>query len=248
MSNSDFWKNYKERKLISSEKYSRINQAINIKTGKYEVIKEIDKYNVNIEELKKEMKRKKNEENIVKINAIKEDNNLFYMIMDLYSYNLENYLKIRDKPLSINEIKEILLQLNKIFKKLNEENIIYGNLKLSNILINLDEINKISLCYYDSIKFYNKSESSMTNKRINYNLSPEIIKDGIYNNNKSDIWSLGIIIYYMLTKKYLYEGKNEYLLYNNIISQNINDKLSENEELNDLLIKMLKININERIS
>ena len=52
----------------------------------------------------------------------------------------------------------------------------------------------------------------------------------------------------MLTKKYLYEGNNEYQLYNNIISQNINDKLSENEELNDLLIKMLKININERIS
>ena len=140
MSNSDFWKNYKERKLISSENYSRIYQAINIKTGKYEAIKEMNKYNVNIEELKKEIERMKNEENIVKINEIKEDNNLFYMIMDLYSYNLENYLKIRDKPLSINEIKEILLQLNKIFKKLNKENIIYGNLKLSNILINLDEI------------------------------------------------------------------------------------------------------------
>ena len=40
------------------------------------------------------MKRKKNEENIVKINEIKEDKYLFYMIMDLYSFNLENYLKI----------------------------------------------------------------------------------------------------------------------------------------------------------
>ena len=40
MSNIDIWKNYKERKLISSENYSRIYQAINIKTGKYEVIKE----------------------------------------------------------------------------------------------------------------------------------------------------------------------------------------------------------------
>ena len=172
------------------------------------MIKEISKYkcNINIEELKKEIKRKKNEENIVKINEIKEDNNIFYMIMDLYSFNLENYLKIRDKPLSINEIKEILLQLNKILKKLNEENIIYGNLKLSNILINIDEKNKIliKLCYYDSIKFYKKSESSMSDRRINYTNSPEIIKDGKYNNNKSDIWSLGIIIYYMLTKKYLY--------------------------------------------
>ena len=120
MSNIDIWKNYKERKLISSENYSRIYRAINIKTGKYVVIKEIskDKCNINIEELKKEIERMKNEENIVKINEIKEDNDFFYMIMDLYSYNLENYLKIRDKPLSINEIKEILLQLNKILKKL----------------------------------------------------------------------------------------------------------------------------------
>ena len=92
MSNTDFWKNYKERKSINSENYSRIYRAINIKTGKYEVIKEINKYNINIEELKKEMKRKKNEENIVKINEIKEDNNLFYMIMDLYSYDLEIFI------------------------------------------------------------------------------------------------------------------------------------------------------------
>ena len=89
MSNSDFWKNYKERKLISSENYSRIYQAINIKTGKNEVIKEINKYNVNIEELKKEIERMKNEENIVKINAIKKNDEIFYMIMDLYSFNLE---------------------------------------------------------------------------------------------------------------------------------------------------------------
>ena len=43
MSNSDFWKNYKERKLISSD--SRTYQAMNVKTGKYEVIKERDRKN-----------------------------------------------------------------------------------------------------------------------------------------------------------------------------------------------------------
>ena len=52
----------------------------------------------------------KNEENIVKINEIKEDNDFFYMIMDLYSFNLENYLKIRDTPFSINEIKIITIK------------------------------------------------------------------------------------------------------------------------------------------
>ena len=59
----------------------------------------------------------------------------------------------------------------------------------------------------------------MSDKRLNYTISPEIIKDGIYNNNKSDIWSLGIIIYFMLFKEYPYYGKNEILLMKDIISK-----------------------------
>ncbi len=41
MSNIDIWKYYKEKKLISSGKYSNTYQLINIKTGKNMVIKEI---------------------------------------------------------------------------------------------------------------------------------------------------------------------------------------------------------------
>ena len=41
-----------------------------------------------------------------------------------------------------------------------------------------------------------KIESSISNKRINYTISPEIIK-----------MEYIIIIYYMLNKKYLYDGK-----------------------------------------
>ncbi len=79
MSNIDVWKNYKERKLINSGNYSKIYQTIIINTGKYEVIKEINKNkcNINIEELKKEIERMKNEENFLKINEIKEDNIYF---------------------------------------------------------------------------------------------------------------------------------------------------------------------------
>ena len=50
----------------------------------------------------------------------------------------------------------------------------------------------------------------------------------------------------MLNKKYSYEGDLEYNLYQNIIP-NQNIKLNKDEELNDLLIRMLKVNINERI-
>ena len=42
-------------------------------------------------------------------------------------------MKIRNKGLSIEELKDLLFELNKILKKMNELNIIYRNLKLSNI-------------------------------------------------------------------------------------------------------------------
>ena len=100
--------------------------------------------------------------------------------MDLYSLDLKNYLLIRDKPLSINEIKEILLQLNNILKKLNEINKININIKNSNIFIDLNEINKISikLSYLNINKFIDESEISLNfEKQISlttfslYNLS-----------------------------------------------------------------------------
>ena len=36
--------------------------------------------------------------------------------MDLCAYNLTDYVKIRETPLSIDEIRQILIQLNNIFK------------------------------------------------------------------------------------------------------------------------------------
>ena len=74
----------------------------------------------------------------------------------------------------------------------------------------------------------------------------EILEGGNYS-FKSDIWSIGIIIYFMLNKEYPYNGKTEVLLLKDINS-NKKLKLSNDDKLNDLLNKMLKININERIS
>ena len=51
----------------------------------------------------------------------------------------------------------------------------------------------------------------------------------------------------MLFKEYPYKGRREYELLKDINSGKVL-KLSDNEILNDLLYKMLKININERIS
>ena len=65
--------------------------------------------------------------------------------MDLCAYNLTDYVKIRETPLSIDEIRQILIQLNNTFKIMINNNIVNTDLKPSNILIYLDTIDKCTI-------------------------------------------------------------------------------------------------------
>ena len=166
--------------------------------------------------------------------------------MDLCAYNLTDYVKIRETPLSIDEIRQILIQLNNTFKIMINNNIVHTDLKPSNILIYIDRIDKctIKLSDYGSSNFINNL-NSRTSRGTPLTMAPEVLNgEGL--SNKSDIWSLGIIIYFLLFKEYPYNG-NEYSIIQQI---NENKKLKDidDNELNDLVKRMLNSNINDRIN
>ena len=186
-------------------------------------------------------------ENSVNIIETFETKDNLYIIMELCLINLEEYIKIKNKGLSIEEIKEILHQINIILKNMQNKNINL-NIKLSNILITIDKINRIIIKLsdfgLDKKKDENLTMSSLGN--INLALSPEEIEKG-KDSIKSNIWSLGIIIYYMLFNEYPYDGHTEFQL-NNDIHSNKKLKKINNTELYDLISKMLIIDFNKRIS
>ena len=95
------------------------------KETKYDVaIKEIDKkrYSTNILLKEKEIMNKMNE-NSVLIKEIIDSKDYIYIIMELCYCNLEEYIMKRENNLSINEIKEVLIQLNNNFKIIEKEKI-----------------------------------------------------------------------------------------------------------------------------
>ena len=58
-------------------------------------------------------------------NCIKEtfeSNNLFYIVMELWIWNWEEYIKTRDTGLLIDEIKQVLIQINNTLKLTLKEN------------------------------------------------------------------------------------------------------------------------------
>ena len=240
------WEKYDKKELIGTGTYGKIFKAKNLETGNYVAIKEIQKKksdNKYLNEIEKTPKIKN--ENIISIKETFETNYFFYIVMELCICNLEEYIKMRDTGLSIDEIKQVLFQINNTLKLTLKENLIHRDLKPSNILISL---NKIDNCVIKLSNYVSSKEifNIMSNSRISLTISPEILNN-CDDLSKSDLWSLGIIIYYMYFKEYPYFGENYNLLLNDINSKK-KLKIINNEELNDLLNRMLKININERIS
>ena len=164
----EIWEEYKKEKMINSNNYSKIYQVKDIKNGNYFIIKEINKKKY------KDIFNKDFEEDFISKNVLFKRyinaNNYYYIIMEKYLCNLEEYLLIREDSLSIEEIKDILIQINKYLIQNNKI-----NLKLSNIVICLNKINKTKI----KILNYKEEQFSFRN--------------------------LGIIIYYMLFKSKNYD-------------------------------------------
>ena len=250
MSKIEIWEKYEKKEKISNGTYGNILKAKNKETGYYVAIKEIEKEKYNkingkIFDEKEIINKILLQDNFC-LKEIFNLNDYYYIVMDLCINNLEDYIKNRENEFSINEIKEILNQINNNLKKIQNEKYIYKSLKLSNLLISINQIDRILIkcSNFDLIKFDDKL--NLIFNEIPFTVAPEILINNLIS-NKSIIWNLGILIYFIIFKEYPYNGKNKEEFINDIKTKK-KIKLIKNNELNDLLSKMLKINLNERIS
>ena len=240
---------------IGYGKFGGVYKVKNIKNGYYYAIKEIDrqKFTHDINKLKKDINNinQMGGDNNINIIETLETNDYLYIVMELCECNLDDYLKKRENKISINELREILIQLNNTFKIRREKKIIYKDFKPQNILISLNKLDKCLIKFSDFgiSKFIEKNDSNdETSHGAMYTMSPEVIENGDDSlNEKSEIWSLGVTIYYLLFKEYPYLGNNEYQLLNDIKS-NKTLKKTDDEELNNLLNRMLQKEVSDRIS
>ncbi len=249
---NEIWNEYEKKCIIGSGSYSYVYKAFNKNTGLYVAIKEINKEKykerTNLVFNESDIMKKFNIENSISLKDTFEDEQNYYIIMDLCVCNLEEYLKMREECFSIYEIFESLKQLNNILKDLYKNNLIHRDLKPSNILLSIDKVNKLKFKLSDYGTCIELDKAKLTNTRTGtpLTMAPEILKGESFS-NKSDIWSLGIIIYYMLFRKYPYTGNVEYQILKDIES-NKKLTLTNDNDLNDLIKRMLTQDVYKRIS
>ena len=250
MSRSVIWEKYSKNNIKFSNAQGTLYNVIDKKTGKYVIIKEINKLKFKDITKYEKILNKIKSENFITIKDIIDEKEYYYIIMESCICNIEEYLKVKDENISISEIFEILTQLNNTFKIMHKEKIIHKNLKPSNLLLKMENFNKMKILISD----FNPSENldnlilSMTNinNKNYFTIAPEILK-GEEISSKIDIWSLGIIIYYLIFNEYPYNGETEFKIIQDINS-NKPLKIINDNELNDLVKKMLCVNVKQRIS
>jgi serine/threonine protein kinase len=177
----------------------------------------------------------------------------FAYIMELCDGNLLHYIEKnkKDKNLNIEEIKNILIQLNNSFKIMHEKKILHRAIKPENILYKKDNNSKIifKLKLTDNCCLLKDSSKIEMSNIILYNnlciSAPEVLKGEKFK-EESDLWSLGVLIYYLKFNKYPFIGNNK----DEILIQIKDVKLEEtnNKVFDDLVKKLLTVNSNKRMS
>ena len=114
------------------------------------------------------------------------------------------------------EIWKIFIQLVKGLKSLHDLKILHRDLKSANVFLFKD--NNIKLGDLNVSKVLKKG-LSYTQTGTPYYASPEVWKDLPYD-NKSDIWSLGCVLYEIITLKPPFRAENMEGLYSKVIKGN----------------------------
>ena len=180
------------------------------------------------------------------------------------SDNLRNFIDInKDKNTLIEEniLSNIISQICLGIKEIHNKNIIHRDLKPENIFMSENMIIKIG-DFGISKQFDSYKTHTLTKNKAgtDYYIAPEIIEDGLYN-EKSDLWSLGCIIYELFNLSIYYKDAIkrkikiiDSSLYNDKWQELI-DSLLEPEynkrfdinQVNKFLIEDLKINYKDSI-
>ena len=223
--NFSIWKKYSRQRKIVSSVYSIFYKGKIIENNNDVIIEQIDKLKYknifNKEFSEEEIKYKTNDKEI-KPKIIEQINEIdFYYIIYIYcALNLDVNIKIRNCPFSIDEIKYILMKLNKIFEFIFRKFEVIGGFSISNITLPIDTIDNYEIIY-----------SGLRRESL------DIFKE--YPLKKEEIFKLGEIIYYMLFLNFPFDKNNQKS--ENEEKNLINQRLDsiDDKNLKDLISKML---------
>lgn len=141
--------------------------------------------------------------NIVNVFDVGDDEGVYYIVMELIEgITLKEYIAKKGK-LSIKEATSIAIQVSMGLEAAHNHGIVHRDVKPQNIIISTD--GKVKVTDFGIARAASSNTiSSNVMGSVHYS-SPEQVRGG-YSDEKSDIYSLGITLYEMVTGKVPFDG------------------------------------------
>ena len=217
------------------------------------VVKIISKQNIikkklnNQLNIELEINYKVNHPHIVKLLNHFEDDENFYLLMH-YASKGQLFNQIRKEGrLDERTAAQCLIELISALKYLHsfDPPIIHRDIKPENIL--LDEFSRVKLSDFGWSNYYTEDEIRKTYCGTPDYISPEMInKSG--HDTSVDVWSLGILIFELLSGKPPFSGRNQQELFSNIRNHRLEWPSDFPPLAKNLVLLILKENPKERIT
>jgi serine/threonine protein kinase len=144
--------------------------------------------------------------NIVNIYDVGEENNIFYIVMEYVDgMTLKQYI-LQHSPIPVEKVLDIMSQLTSAIAHAHRNSIIHRDIKPQNILIDHNGLVKIT--DFGIAMALSATSITQTNSFLGsvHYISPEQARGGVAT-KKSDIYSLGIVMYELLTGSLPFSGE-----------------------------------------
>ena len=182
---------------------------------------------------------------------LNEKTKVLYIVMEYanggdLSQKIKKYKKEK-KIFDENEIWYYLIQIINGLKALHDRKIIHRDLKSSNIY--LIKVKDKTICKIGDMNMSKLTKDKLCNTKIGtpYYCSPEIWQNKPYS-YKSDLWSIGCIIYELCTLNPPFKGKNFDDLSYNICNRKI-ERINKiySDDLWKIILMLLEVDVKNRV-
>ena len=187
--------------------------------------------------------------NIIKIFEFYNGEKEYYLIMEYCSGG-----ELFDRIIQKSQLKEIqcayiMYQILSAINYCHKMKIIHRDLKPENILIKQDEngFYRVKICDFGTSQTFKIGDIQSKLVGSAYYIAPEVIEKKY--NSKCDMWSCGVIMFVLLTRKAPFGGKNEKSIMENVKIGKYKTKYLENYSpyAADLISKLLEKDIKKRL-
>lgn len=163
------------------------------------------------------LEKLKGHPNIIQIKEVLEDKDHRYLVTELITdcMDMLDYINTQGVP-KPDQAMKIFKQIVSALKFINDQNIVHRDLKPDNVLIATKTFN-IKLIDFGFAREISKDQLMNTSCGSPWTVSPEILQGKDYDGKKSDVWSLGVILFTLVAGVYPFDHENMCVLVNLVI-------------------------------